>query len=158
MQNGLTDTPPGSGTIRFRVRYAETDAMGVVHHSRYLPWFEMGRTEFIRERGYTYRALEQMGVLLAVIEVNVRYRASSAYDDPIVLHTQLTELGRVKLRFAYQVYHEESGRLLAEGETLHAFIGRNGAPIRLASQYPEVWARLQALMDPVTPAGQPPPE
>ena len=134
-------------TIHFRVRYAETDAMGVVHHSRYVPWFEMGRTEFIRAHGYTYRQLEEMGVLLAVIELNARYRAAARYDDPILLTTRLVEFGRVKLRFAYQVYNEASGQLLCEAETVHAYIGRDGRPIRITSQFPAAWAQLQAIFE-----------
>jgi acyl-CoA thioester hydrolase len=141
-----SDTAPPISVTRFRVRYAETDAMGVVHHSRYLPWLEMGRTEYIRQRGYTYRELEQQGVMMAVIEVQMRYKAPAVYDDPIRLETRLVEFGRVKLRFAYQVYHDETGRLLAEGETLHAFIGRNGAPLRVATQFPAIWERLQAAV------------
>ncbi|HMA36275.1 MAG TPA: thioesterase family protein [Chloroflexia bacterium] len=141
-----TDLPADATAVRLRVRYAETDAGGVVYHSRYLPWLEMGRTEWMRARGYTYRQLEQMGLFLMVIEVHLYYRAPSTYDDPIVLHARLAEFGRVKVRFAYQVYNEETGRLLAEGETLHAFVGRDGRPIRLASQFPEVWARLQAVV------------
>ena len=139
--------PPGAVPVRFRVRYAETDAMGIVHHSRYLPWFEMGRTEFMRAHGYTYRELEARGVMLAVIEVHVRYRAPAGYDDPILLQAWLAEFGRVKVRFGYRVYNEDTGRLLVEGETLHAFIGRSGAPIRVASQFPDVWARLQQVRD-----------
>src|SRR6476619_5786120 len=84
---------PDTAEIRFRVRYAETDAMGVVHHSRYLPWLEMGRTEILRSRDYSYRQLEQAGVLLAVIEVRVRYRAPAVYDDSILLRTRLVEFG-----------------------------------------------------------------
>lgn len=138
--------PPNSVPVRFRVRYAETDAMGVVHHSRFLPWLEMGRTEFIRAHGYTYRQLEQQGVLLAVIEVHIRYRAPAVYDDPILVYTRLAEFGRVRLRFEYQVYNEDTGRLLAEGSTLHAFVGRTGQPIRVATQFPEIWERLQAVI------------
>src|SRR5689334_1528891 len=105
------EAPPGAVAIRFRARYAETDAMGIVHHSRYIPWFEIGRTEFIRAHGYSYRQLEEMGVLLAVIELQVRYRAPARYDDEIIVYTRLVELGRVRLRFAYQVYNESTGQL-----------------------------------------------
>jgi acyl-CoA thioester hydrolase len=142
-------TAADSTTIHLRVRYAETDAMGIVHHSRYLPWLEMARTEFMRERGYTYRELEQVGVQLAVIEVQARYRAPAVYDDPIAVTARLAEFGRVKLRFEYRVYNEATGRLLMEAETLHAFVGRNGKPVRLASQYPEIWQRLQAIVSEV---------
>ncbi len=140
------EPPPGAVAIQFRVRYAETDAMGIVHHSRYLPWLEMGRTELLRAHGYTYREMETTGVLLAVIEANLRYRAPAAYDEPILLYTWLAEFGRVRVRFAYQVLNEASGRLLVEAYTLHAFIGRDGRPIRVTQQFPEVWARLQTAM------------
>jgi acyl-CoA thioester hydrolase len=146
MSEAQGEPGPDASEIHFRVRYAETDAMGVVHHSRYLPWLEMGRTEFLRSRDYSYRQLEQAGVLLAVIEVHTRYRAPAVYDDAIRLRTRLAEFGRVKLRFAYEVYNEDTGRLLAEAETVHAFIGRNGQPLRVATQFPEIWERLQAAV------------
>src|SRR5215212_9309885 len=141
------ELPPGAVPIRFRARYAETDAMGIVHHSRYIPWLEMGRTEFIRAHGYTYRELEEAGVLLAVVELHARYRAPARYDDPILVTTRLAEFGRVKLRFAYQVYNEANGQLLIEAETVHAYIGRDGRPIRITSQFPAIWARLQAVFE-----------
>src|SRR5438477_10157177 len=105
----MTDPLPHPAALRteiaFRVRYAETDAMGIVHHSRYFPWFEMGRTEFLRERGFTYREMESLGIELAVIEATCRYRAPARYDDLIRLVTWLDELSRVRVRFGYAAYH-----------------------------------------------------
>ncbi len=139
--------PQNAGVAsRLRVRYAETDAMGIVHHSRYLPWLEMGRTEFMRAHGFTYRRLEAMGVSLAVVEVSLRYRRPARYDDPIVVHTRLGEFGRVRVAFDYAVHNEDDGRLLVEGRTLHAFVGRDGRPIRVSSQFPEAWAELQRVV------------
>jgi acyl-CoA thioester hydrolase len=130
--------------IRFRVRYAETDAMGIVHHSRYFPWFEMGRTEYMRERGFTYRELEALGVNLAVVEAQCRYRYPARYDDPIALYTWLGEFSRVRVRFTYADYHVTDARLLVEGATVHAFNDATGRPIRI-THHPEVWNRLQAI-------------
>ena len=130
--------------IVFRVRYAETDAMGIVHHSRYFPWFEMGRTEFMRGRGYTYRELEERGVNLAVVEATCRYRAPARYDDEIALYTWLGEMGRVRVTFHYAAYHATSRQLLVTGHTLHAFVDHTGRPLRI-THHAEVWARLQAI-------------
>jgi acyl-CoA thioester hydrolase len=141
------DLPPDATAIRFRVRYAETDAMGIVHHSRYFPWFEMGRTEYLRSRGFTYREMESLGVQLAVIEAQCRYKYPARYDDPIVLYSWLTEFSRVRIRFAYAAYHETDARLLVEGATMHAFIDTTGRPIRI-THHPEVWTRLQTLGPP----------
>ena len=142
--------PPDATPIRFRVRYAETDAMGIVHHSRYFPWFEMGRTEYMRARGFTYRELEALGVQLAVVEANCRYRFPARYDDPVLLWTWMEEFSRVRVRFAYAACLDaEPPRLLVEGFTLHAFIDATGRPLRI-THHPEAWARLQGL------AGTPP--
>jgi acyl-CoA thioester hydrolase len=141
--------PADATPLDFRVRYAETDAMGIVHHSRYFPWFEMGRTEYMRERGFTYRELENLGVQLAVIEATCRYRAPARYDDPIRLYTWLAEFSRVRVRFGYAAYHATEGRLLVEAATLHTFVAPDGRPLRI-THHPETWARLQAIAPPGT--------
>jgi acyl-CoA thioester hydrolase len=149
-QPGVPSGPsnPQSVPIHFRVRYAETDAMGIVHHSRYFPWFEMGRTEYMRAHGFTYRELEALGVQLAVIEAQCRYRAPARYDDPIRLDTWLGEFSRVRVQFHYAAYHETEGRLLVEASTTHAFIDPAGRPVRI-THHPDIWARLQAIAAPL---------
>ncbi len=131
----------------FRVRYAETDAMGIAHHSSYVVWMEMGRTEFMRAHGFTYRELEDMGVLLPVIELNVRYRQAARYDDQLRISTWVEELSRTRIRLAYRIERAPDGQLLAEGFTLHAFMGREGRPLMI-TRYPEAWARLRAMAGP----------
>src|SRR5205823_2292545 len=98
----------------FRVRYAETDAMGIVHHTNYIIWMEMGRTEFMRAHGFTYRELEEMGVLLPVIEVNVRYRQPAYYDDELRITTWVEELSRVRLKLGYSIARTSDEVLLTE--------------------------------------------
>jgi acyl-CoA thioester hydrolase len=129
----------------FRVRYAETDAMGIVHHAAYLVWMEMGRTEFMRHFGFTYRELEKMGVLLPVVEVNVRYKQSSRYDDEIRVSTWVEEMDRVRLKLAYRMERVEDGALLIEASTTHTYIGPDGRLLRI-THHTEAWEKLQAML------------
>ncbi len=139
------DQPPRhSVSHTFRVRYAETDAMGLAHHSSYVIWMEMGRTEFMRAHGFTYRELEDMGVMMPVLELNVRYKQASYYDDELRISTWVQELSRVRLVLGYEIVRLPEERLLMEGSTMHTFIGRDGRPTRI-THHPEAWARLQAM-------------
>jgi acyl-CoA thioester hydrolase len=128
----------------FRVRYAETDAMGIVHHASYLVWMEVGRTEFMRAHGFTYRDLEEMGVLMPVVEVSVRYRQAAYYDDEIKISTWVEELSRTRIKLAYRIERPSDERVLTEASTLHTFTGRDGRPLRI-THHPEAWAKLQSM-------------
>lgn len=139
--------PPTATPYRVRVLFADTDAMGVVYHGRFFPWFEAGRGEYLRARGYTYREMEAAGVGLAVLEVQCRFRAAARYDDLLLLYTWLAEFSRTRVRFQYALYQEADQRLLAEAETLHTFIDTTGRPLRI-THYPAVWTRLQTIIDP----------
>ncbi|MCC6465009.1 MAG: acyl-CoA thioesterase [Planctomycetes bacterium] len=105
-----------------RVRYAETDQMGVVYHSNYLIYFEIGRTEAMRQIGIAYADLEKRGYLLAVIESGCRHYGSARYDDLLTVRTRLTEAGKTRLRFEYEVLLD--GRRLATGHTVLACLNR----------------------------------
>jgi acyl-CoA thioester hydrolase len=105
---------------------------------------EMGRTEFMRAHGFTYRELEAMGVMMPVLEVQARYRQPAYYDDELRITTWVSELSRVRLRLGYTIERVSDGRLLCEGSTLHTFIGPDGRPIRI-THHAEAWARLQAM-------------
>jgi len=131
----------------FRVRYAETDAMGIVHHSSYVVWMEMGRTEFMRSFGFTYRQLEEMGVLMPVLEINVRYRYSAVYDDELRITTWVEELTRTRIKLAYRIERVSDQKLLTEAYSLHTFAGPDGRPIRI-THHPEAWAKMQAMAPP----------
>ena len=104
--------------IRFRVRYAETDAMGIVHHSNYVIWLEMGRVAFLDQLGFPYREVEKRGVLLVVTQVGVKYRRPAVFDDEIILTTRLGALKSRLVRFEYAMERAD-GALLAEGFTEH---------------------------------------
>ena len=109
-----------------RVRYAETDKMGVVYHANYLIWFEIGRTEFCRARGFSYRDMEESeNAFLVVAESYCRYKAPAYYDDVLVVRTHITELRRRSLRFGYEIVRESDGVVIAEGETGHVVTDSN---------------------------------
>lgn len=122
-----------------RVRYAETDQMGVVYHANYLVWCELGRTDFIRALGTPYAALEQDGVLLAVSDVTFRCLASARYDDPIRILTRLTAVRSRVITFDYRIEHGETRRLLVTARTDLVSISREGRPTALP---PDLRARL----------------
>jgi acyl-CoA thioester hydrolase len=110
-----------------RVRYAETDKMGVVYHANYLIWFEIGRTEFCRARGFSYRDMEENeDAFLVVVESYCRYKAPAYYDDVLMVRTHITELRRRSLRFGYEIVRESDGTVIAEGETGHVVTDANG--------------------------------
>ena len=107
-----------------RVRYAETDAMGIVHHATYPVWMELGRSDFLRDLGQSYAEWEARGVRLVVNEIRVRFRAPARYDELVVVRTRLAEAGRRRIVFHYDV--EREGTLLAEGESVHLVAGSDG--------------------------------
>jgi len=115
-----------SGEITIRVRYAETDRMGLLHHSNYLVYFEQGRTELLRQQGLAYKDLEDQGFLLVLTKVQVRYRRPARYDDLLTLRTIVARTGMVKIDHRYELRRD--AELLAEGETTLGCIDRDGQP------------------------------
>jgi acyl-CoA thioester hydrolase len=108
------------GEARVRVRYAETDQMGVVYHANYFVWFEVGRVELLRQMGFSYRDMEEHdGCCIAVVDARCRYKAPARYDDEVIIRTYLKNVRESMLRFAYELRRAEDGTLLAEGETTH---------------------------------------
>ncbi len=122
--------------VSFRVRYIETDAMGIVHHASFLAWLELGRTELLRELGQSYREWEKAGVHLTVGEVHLKYRAPAYFDDLLEIHTTILESGRRRVVFGYRVTREDA--LLAVGHTIHLVTGGDGK----ARVLPEEFRRL----------------
>ncbi|MCB9934906.1 MAG: acyl-CoA thioesterase [Planctomycetes bacterium] len=108
--------------VTIRVRYAETDQMGVVYHSNYLVYFEIGRTEMMRAAGISYAELESRGYVLAVIESSMRHTGSAKYDDELTVRTWLREVSKTRLRFEYAVMRD--GKALTTGHTVLAFLSR----------------------------------
>lgn len=108
---------------RIRVRYGETDQMGHAYYANYLYWFEQARGAWCRERGFTYKGLEEIGVFLPVVEVHARYRGEVKYDDWIVVRVWMEEARRASIHFKYEVINETTGKTVTEGYTWHVFMG-----------------------------------
>ena len=131
-----------------RVRYAETDRMGVVYHANYLVWFEIGRTEFCRARGFAYKDMEENDrAFLVVAESYCRYKAPARYDDELIVRTHITELRRRSVRFGYEIVNADDDRIIAEGETGHVVTDSNNRVISLPESY-----RLALSSPPLTPS------
>lgn len=114
-----------------RVRYAETDQMGVAYHGNYFAWFEVGRTDLLRNLGFTYRDLETDGVRLPVIEAQARFLRPARYDDVLDIRTRVTSLGGARISFEYEVRRDGADAPLATGSTAHAAVDGEGRPRRL---------------------------
>jgi acyl-CoA thioester hydrolase len=128
-----------------RVRYSETDKMGVVYHANYLIWFEIGRTEFCRARGFSYREMEENdNAFLVVVESYCRYKAPAYYDDQLLVRTHITELRRRSLRFGYEILRVSDGVVIAEGETGHVVTDSRGR----VKSFPDEYAKLLATSPP----------
>jgi acyl-CoA thioester hydrolase len=102
-----------------RVRYAETDQMGIVHHSNYLIWFEFARSEFCRSRGFSYLDMERDDALMVVAESYCRYKSPAFYEDVLTIRTNIAEVRSRSVQFVYEVYRAADSTIIAEGETLH---------------------------------------
>ena len=128
--------PQSISTVR--VRYAETDQMGVVYYANYLVWFEVGRTDLLRHAGWSYRDMEVDGFSLPVVDAQCTYRESARYDDEIEVRTSGALLSAVRVQFTYQVVRSADQATLATGTTVHATLGRNGRPCRLPKRVQEL--------------------
>ena len=123
-----------------RVRYAETDKMGIVYYSNYLVWFEIGRTDWLRETGLTYREMEANGIQLPVIEAHCEYRQGARYDDDIEIRTRAKKLSPVRIHFDYEAIRRADGVVLATGHTVHATIDRDGRPVRMPDRVKDLFS------------------
>ena len=121
-----------------RVRYAETDQMGIVHNSNYHIWFEVGRSEFCRARGFSYKEMEEKdNALMVVAESYCRYKSPAYYEDLLTVRTRVEEIRSRSLRFIYEIYRASDETLLAEGETLHLVTDENKKVRSLPASYKE---------------------
>jgi acyl-CoA thioester hydrolase len=119
-----------------RVRYAETDQMGVVHHGNYFTWFEIGRVELCRELGFEYKQMEtQDDSFIVVAEAHCRYKRPARFDDVLEIRTRVTQSQRRTLRFGYEIFNQATGELIATGETLHVICDSLGRPKSLPGKY-----------------------
>ncbi|MEG1778934.1 MAG: thioesterase family protein [Oscillospiraceae bacterium] len=131
-------------TSKICVRYAETDAMGVVYHSNYAVWYEIARTDYIKKLGLTYTQMEQMGVMTPVVELYCKYISPAKYEDELIVEVELINMTRVKLEFEYNIYREGEVKPINTGRTLHAMVDHTMKPINVQKKHPEFYEKLFA--------------
>ncbi|SNS90295.1 acyl-CoA thioester hydrolase [Anaerovirgula multivorans] len=125
-----------------RVRYQETDQMGVVYHGNYFTWFEIGRTTFLREMGYSYKDLEKENIMLPVVEVKCNYKEPARYDDEIIVEAKIKELKGIRITFEYNIIRKLDEKLLATGTTIHAFVDTNLKPVNFKKTHIDMYKAL----------------
>ena len=139
----MTHSPNGHPAVnetRVRVRYAETDQMGVVHHANHFVWFEIGRVELLRQLGFSYREMEsQDQCYIAVVDARCRYRVPARYDDEILVRTRLKNVKESVIHFGYELVRAEDGTVLAEGETTHIVTNEQMKMVELPEKYMRVF-------------------
>lgn len=143
MAQNARGSTPASQVLELRVRYAETDQMGVVYHANYLVWCDIGRTEYLKTLGANYAELERSGVMLAVAEANIRYHASARYDDLVRVETTLRDVRSRALTFDYLISHAGNGSRFATVSTVLVSLDRDARPTALPA---DVRALLQAAV------------
>ncbi len=127
------------GESCFRVRFVETDAMGIVHHSSYIPWLEQARTDFCRTVGMSYPEISAKGIDFMVTELSVKYLSPSFFDNEIVVRAWVEKVGRVSCRFGYQIYNLTTGKICLGATTEHAAVNRDG---KIQRMFPELYQLL----------------
>lgn len=134
-----------SSTTEINVRYAETDAMGVVHHAVYPVWFEIARTDYIKVLGLSYSEMEKGGVMLPVTAITVKYHLPAKYDDSLVVTARITRLTPARVEFAYTVTIKNSGEMITEGTSSHAFVSSTTfKPLNFKTAMPDFFEVLAA--------------
>ena len=132
------------GVVKIRVIYAETDAMGIVYHTNYIRWFEIGRTELMREAGVVYDDLEKEGFFLPLTQLTCHYLYPARYDDVVLVESRIEYFRRASVKFAYEIWDEKREKLLVEGTTVHAFLNREEKIVRAPARVADIFAALQA--------------
>lgn len=128
----MSDIPPTSCDLRIRVRYAESDPMGYLHHSKYFEYFEMGRTELLRQAGFRYRDLESRGLLFVVVKLECRFRRPARYDDELVLTTTIARMTRARIDHSYLIHRD--GKRLCQASSTLACVDRSGKLIGIPEE------------------------
>lgn len=129
------------------VRYVETDRMGIVHHSNYPIWFEIGRTDFIKEAGISYSAAEKQGLFLPLIELGCSFKEALTYEDQIVIRTQVNKLTYSRITFYYEIYKDDKEyKLAALGETTHVWTDSSLKPINIRKKFPDMYLLISNIL------------
>jgi acyl-CoA thioester hydrolase len=135
-------------TTKIVVRYNETDKMGIVHHSQYVNYFEIARTDFVRQAGISYRRIEEEGLMMPVLGINVQYHTPALYDDTILVETSIKAYDSIKMMFDYKIYRETDRKLLVEGSSSHCWTDLSLRPVSIRRKNKELHALIMGVMDP----------
>ncbi len=127
------------------VQYYETDKMGITHHSNYIRWMEEARVDFLSQIGWDYDKLEESGIVSPVLNVTCDFRKMTTFPDKITIKASVKEFNGVKLKFAYEM-KKEDGTVVCTAESLHAFLNKEGRPVRMKQDYPELYETIQNLV------------
>lgn len=125
------------------VRYAETDKMGIVHHSVYPIWYEVGRTDFIKKLGFTYSQMEKMGILTPLVGLSCKYIEPADYEDELIVKTKIGKMTPARIVFEYEVCKKNEEKPINTGSTIHALVGRDLKPMNIKKHFPEVYEKLK---------------
>ena len=131
---------------KIRVRYVETDKMGIVHHSNYYIWFEASRDDFIQAAGFSYRDMEEEGIMMPLIETNCRYHLGAKYLDDVIVETSIKELTPIKVIFSYRVLRAADKMLLATGNTTQTFVDESFHILNIKKKRLALWEKLNKLL------------
>ncbi len=134
--------------VLIRTRYEETDRMGVIYYSNYLKYFEDGRNLFFRSLGYSYKRMEEEGVMCPVTKCDIVYHSPAFYDDELIIRTQVDQLRGVRFVLSYSIARVDEGKetLLVTGSTTHAFLNMNLMPVRVKKDKPELWFAFESCL------------
>lgn len=130
-------------TEELTVRYAETDRMGIVHHSNYPVWYEVARTKLIKEMGLSYSKLEEQGLILPLLEMQSRFIKPATYEDVLLVTARITKFSIVKLTVEYEVFMKSTGELINTGSTVHALVEKDMKPCNTKKKYPEFYRMME---------------
>lgn len=128
------------------VRYCETDQMGIVHHSNYPIWFEIGRSDYIKGFGFNYSKIEERGILLPLTGLKCDFKNPAKYEDEIIVRTKISKMSCVRLTFSYEVMKKDGMDLVVSGETLHAWTDKNLKPLNISKKMPELYAAMVEVL------------
>ncbi|MCI5622648.1 MULTISPECIES: acyl-CoA thioesterase [Anaerostipes] len=128
-----------------QVRYAETDQMGIAHHSNYPIWFEVARTDFIKAAGITYTDVEKQGIITPLTSLECQYKIAALYEDCLQIHAKLTRLTPVRLEFSYEV--TRGNDLIATGKTTHGMVSKDLKPVNVKKEHPEIYRMFEAALE-----------
>ena len=132
---------------KIKVRYAETDQMGIAHHSNYPIWYEVARTDLMKKMGMTYTQIEEQGLIVPLLELQCKYISAAYFEDNLIVEASLKNATAVELEFEYAIFREGDEKPLNVGRTLHALVGKDLRPVNVKKEYPELYQKLISAVE-----------